>query len=765
MPSSSQPSSPQPTSKYDTHVDLSRANNSHTLMVQLIGWNQDVLDVGCANGYLGKVLKEHGCNVVGIEIDPAAAEEASGILDEVVVGSVEDVDLVEQFGAGRFDVVVFGDVLEHLRDPLPTLRQAKRLLKPNGYVVVSIPNIAHGSVRLALLRGEFRYRDLGLLDTTHLRFFTRESVDDLLAEAGLAAVEFLRTTAGLFETELGIKPGDFRPEVIRAVEADPEARTYQFVVKAVVDDGDRSVRELHDTVEFQREEIARLREELGRLGTEGVSATAAPPATGQAVPAPPVAARVGVVGTFDLDDLRSGLVLRVVRAELERRLPSAHVRAFAPYGYLRPNRHDGGDVIEPLRAATAERAAELAAQLDCLVVSGDVRGRHELAVRYGDPADESPSAIVALGLGQAAEESCPVIWAGVTVSPDATDDEIATLARLLGRRRWPGSVVDDELLVRLQRAGTGPVEVVPDPIFLTPRVFPASALSRRVEYLQALRWLPGSESAVIVQGGPELVPFAGDVARGLGQLVAARPQTALVLGELGDGDTDFADAVEDALDLPALRLPLDATAEDVVAAIAASDGFVGSSPVGLALALAYDRPHVGLDLAGTGALASFARTTGNKRAFVTEAAAIAPTFFTAPPPAHLLAVAAGIQGRLDAHFDELGRHIDLAARTRRGEDVRIPEPSDYVRALQAAHRALQQRILTERALLAHQAVIESGFESAPLHQVWQLQKELAAAQDELDAARRELEALRNTRMFRTLEPARRVYGRVRGLPQ
>src|SRR5438045_1506213 len=150
-----------PTSKYDTDVDLSRANNSHTLMVQLIGWNQDVLDVGCANGYLGRVLKEHGCNVVGIEIDPAAAEEAKG----------------------------------------------------------------------------------------------------LLAEAGLAAVEFLRTTAGLFETELGIKPGDFRPEVVRAVESDPEARTYQFVVKAVVDDGDRSVRELHDAVESQREEIARLREQ------------------------------------------------------------------------------------------------------------------------------------------------------------------------------------------------------------------------------------------------------------------------------------------------------------------------------------------------------------------------------------------------------------------------------------------------------------------------------------------------------------------------
>src|SRR3954467_9824719 len=242
-------------SKYDTTVDLSDRNNSHTLMVELIGSNRDVLDVGCANGYLGSVLKQRGCTVVGLEIDPAAAEDAKGELDEVIVGSVEDMDLVERLGAGRFDVVVFGDVLEHLRDPLPTLRQARRLLKPGGYVVISIPNVAHGAVRLSLLRGEFPYRDLGLLDNTHLRFFTRSTVEDLLEGAGLAAVEMLRTTAGIFETEFGIRPGDFPPQVVRSIEADPEATTYQFVVKAVVDDADQAVRRLRDQVEAQRAEI------------------------------------------------------------------------------------------------------------------------------------------------------------------------------------------------------------------------------------------------------------------------------------------------------------------------------------------------------------------------------------------------------------------------------------------------------------------------------------------------------------------------------
>src|SRR5688572_27606678 len=135
--------------KYDTELDLGNENNSHTLMVELVGWNRDVLDVGCANGYLGKVLKDRGCTVVGVEIDAEAARDAKEVLDEVVVGSLEELDLAERFGPERFDVVVFGDVLEHLRDPLVTLRQARRVLRPSGHIVISLPNVAHGSVRLA----------------------------------------------------------------------------------------------------------------------------------------------------------------------------------------------------------------------------------------------------------------------------------------------------------------------------------------------------------------------------------------------------------------------------------------------------------------------------------------------------------------------------------------------------------------------------------------------------------------------------------------
>jgi 2-polyprenyl-3-methyl-5-hydroxy-6-metoxy-1,4-benzoquinol methylase len=266
-------------SKYDTVVDLADRNNSHTLMVELVGANKRVLDVGCANGYLAEVLGRQGCTVSGVEYDAAAAEEARAHLDRLVVGDLETLDLAAELGTGGFDVVVFGDVLEHLRDPLPVLKQARALLAPGGYVVISIPNVAHGSVRLSLLKGRFDYGPLGLLDETHIRFFTRDNLRALLRDAGFAATDFLRTTAGVFETELRVKAEEFDPQVVEQVLADPDALTYQFVVRAVPDDASYSVTAMREQFEQRLEEavqeIAALtaRVEAAERRTEDVRAS------------------------------------------------------------------------------------------------------------------------------------------------------------------------------------------------------------------------------------------------------------------------------------------------------------------------------------------------------------------------------------------------------------------------------------------------------------------------------------------------------------
>lgn len=139
-----------------------------------------VLDVGCASGGLLAALEDDAGRREGIEPDPAAAAAAAAHADTIHVGRVDDVDVP----AGVFDVVVLGDVLEHLPDPQAALARARRWLQPRGRVVVSLPNVAFWSVRLGLLAGRWEYRSSGILDDTHLRFYTWTTGARLVEEAG-----------------------------------------------------------------------------------------------------------------------------------------------------------------------------------------------------------------------------------------------------------------------------------------------------------------------------------------------------------------------------------------------------------------------------------------------------------------------------------------------------------------------------------------------------------------------------------------------------
>lgn len=252
-------------SRYEADIDLSNRNNSHTLMADLVGGSKRVLDVGCATGYLARVLREQGCTVTGLEHDREAAEEARPHLDRLIVGDLETLDLLEAVGDERFDVIVFGDVLEHLRDPLAVLRSARGLLAERGSVVASIPNVAHGSVRLALLAGRFDYQPLGLLDSTHVRFYTRASVEELFRGAGMAPVDVRRTTAGFFDTPLPVAETEFPGELVDAVRADPEASTYQFVLRAVPDDAEAAVFKLSAELDTHRAMTAKLAGDLAAV--------------------------------------------------------------------------------------------------------------------------------------------------------------------------------------------------------------------------------------------------------------------------------------------------------------------------------------------------------------------------------------------------------------------------------------------------------------------------------------------------------------------
>jgi len=141
-----------------------------------------VLEVGCGAGVFGEALKKRqACEVVGIEIDARAAAEAGGRLDRVVEGDVEAID----FDAlGSFDVIVCGDVLEHLREPWEVLRRLRGVLTAEGMLVVNLPNARNMDMVQQLVEGNWTYEPWGLMDIGHLRFFTRRSAEQMLEEAG-----------------------------------------------------------------------------------------------------------------------------------------------------------------------------------------------------------------------------------------------------------------------------------------------------------------------------------------------------------------------------------------------------------------------------------------------------------------------------------------------------------------------------------------------------------------------------------------------------
>jgi len=205
-------------------------------LLALVEENKRVLEVGCAMGYQSRALKEIlRCRVTGIEIDALAAEHARPYCDDLIVGDIETLDLNEVFGGHRFDVITFADVLEHLRKPAAALSKVRPFIDQGGYVLASIPNVAHAAVVYEMAHGRFEYRALGLLDDTHLRFFTRRSVYDVFEQAGYLIVGIIEKRLTPEDTEFEIQPETDEDrhflEYIR--QRNPDAETYQFIIKAI----------------------------------------------------------------------------------------------------------------------------------------------------------------------------------------------------------------------------------------------------------------------------------------------------------------------------------------------------------------------------------------------------------------------------------------------------------------------------------------------------------------------------------------------------
>ncbi len=163
--------------------------SSHRILMRMIRrWSRrggTLLDLGAAGGELGSALRDHFGRTIGFEYNVDCVGTLGGHFDQVVVTDLETVRALPS----NADAIVLADVLEHLRNPAATLQLVRCALRDDGHVFISVPNIANITVRLGLLFGVFEYRDRGILDHTHLRFYTKRTIRREVENAGFRILE------------------------------------------------------------------------------------------------------------------------------------------------------------------------------------------------------------------------------------------------------------------------------------------------------------------------------------------------------------------------------------------------------------------------------------------------------------------------------------------------------------------------------------------------------------------------------------------------
>ncbi|MEO8392482.1 MAG: methyltransferase domain-containing protein [Chloroflexota bacterium] len=195
--------------------DPRKANpdDAHSILMRLIPPNSRVLELGCASGYLSGSMEQYlGCRVTGLEFDPASAAIAAQRCSEVYTADLDAPDaLAPARTSAPYDVLLAAAVLEHLKYPERLLQDAKALLKPGARLIVSLPNIAHWGVRLRLLLGQFDYVDYGIMDRTHLHFYTAKSGRALLEDQGYTVEALYIAGSGLQNILNGMARTQNRP--------------------------------------------------------------------------------------------------------------------------------------------------------------------------------------------------------------------------------------------------------------------------------------------------------------------------------------------------------------------------------------------------------------------------------------------------------------------------------------------------------------------------------------------------------------------------
>lgn len=220
------------TGKYDFALDMDTAN-SNSAILKNIAPHSKVLEIGCAYGRMTKYLKEVlQCETFIVEIDEEAGKVASQWSNKSLLGFniEEDIFLSElRKDDHNFDYIIFADVLEHLRNPQKLLNQIKSILDPNGSIWISVPNISHNAVLIDLWNDKFTYRETGLLDNTHLRFFTESSLAKMVDDCGFIVNKAINLKNVVENTEFKNSYDDVPAILALLMKYREHGETYQFV--------------------------------------------------------------------------------------------------------------------------------------------------------------------------------------------------------------------------------------------------------------------------------------------------------------------------------------------------------------------------------------------------------------------------------------------------------------------------------------------------------------------------------------------------------
>lgn len=253
---------------YEYDVDI-KSQTAPANVVRLVGENKQVLEIGCGPGSITKILKDqNGCKVTGLELDPEAIEKVTPYCTQVFQADLNSSDWPNLLAnSGKFDAIVAADVLEHLYDPWNTLKRMVPLLKPDGYLVISLPHVGHSAVMSCLFNGNFQYSNWGLLDKTHIRFFCLKNIEDLFAQAELKIIEVAYVTKLAEETEFASDWEKLPSFVKKTLTSAPHSDIYQVVVKAVPFNSDGKAIRLLPTrhVRIKMGALASLKTGLGTL--------------------------------------------------------------------------------------------------------------------------------------------------------------------------------------------------------------------------------------------------------------------------------------------------------------------------------------------------------------------------------------------------------------------------------------------------------------------------------------------------------------------